>query len=165
MTSDAPPPVVIDSRAAFRAAVVDATRAAIERGARRITWVDPDFADWPLDDVPLHDLLADWLRATQRQLRLLSHAYATLERAFPRFAGWRATWAHAVDARAPDEDTRPELPTLLVDDGPIVLQVLQRDPWRGRWQRDAATARAQRDAIDAVLQRSQAAWPVRPLGL
>lgn len=157
--------IEIDSRAGFRQAVLAAVDAAIDRGARRMVWVDRDFADWPLDTPALMATLGLWLRRPQRQLVLLAAGYEALPRTQPRFSEWRVDWLHAIDARVPSDSVPPEWPTLLVDDGPTCLSLLQRDPWRGRAATDASAARAARDLIDADLQRSVPGWPARPLGL
>ena len=159
------PTIEIDTRAGFRAAVCDAVDAALARNARTLLWVDPGFVDWPLEDPRLLAALTGWLQRPLRRLVLLAGGYDALARTHPRFAAWRADWAHAIDARVPTDLPASELPTLLLDDGPVLLELWDRDRWRGRVAADAAAARAARDGIDAALQRSEAAWPVRPLGL
>lgn len=158
-------PIEIRSPAEFQAAVQAATLAALAREARTLLWVDPDFAAWPLDDPALLEPLTAWLRRPLRRLVLLGTRWDRLERAHPRFTQWRPSWAHAVDAREPSDLAGEALPTLLLDDGPVVLELWERDPPRGRALRDAAAAAAARDRIDAHLQRSAPAWPVKPLGL
>lgn len=158
-------PVEITSPAEFRAAVLAAVQAAIAREARTLLWVDPDFEAWPLGEPVLLDALTGWLRRPGRRLVLLASRWDRLERAHTRFVQWRPTWSHAVDAREPSDDAAEALPTLLLDDGPTVLELWERDPPRGRGGRDPAMAAAARDRIDAALQRSSAGWPVRPLGL
>lgn len=158
-------PIDIDSRDTFRQAVLATFDAAIERGARRIVCVDHDFADWPLETPALHTTLAAWLRLPQRQLVLFARDFGSMVRTHPRFSEWRADWMHAIDARVPAENGPPEWPTLLVDDGPVCLNLLQREPWRGRAASDAAAAHAARDAVEVEIQRSTPGWPARPLGL
>ncbi len=151
--------------AGFRDAVRSAVEAAMARDARSLLFVDPDFAGWPLDDPVLLDLLTAWLRRPGRRLTLLGQGFDRMERDHPRFSQWRPNWSHAIDVRRPDEALAAGLGTLLLDDGPTVLELWQRDPPRGRAQQDAVAAAAARDRSDAPLQRSTADWPVRPLGL
>lgn len=158
-------PFVIDGRASFAAAVQATLAAAIARDARVLLWVDEDFGSWPLDDAALLETLGAWLRRPQRQLRLLARDYDALARAHPRFARWRVDWTHAIDARRPDPAMRAPLPTLILDDGPVLLQLAQRDPPRGLAARDAQAAWQARDELSAVWERAEAAWPLRPLGL
>jgi hypothetical protein len=155
----------IETRAEFRDAVCATVEAAIARQARTLLWVDPDFAGWPLDEPRLIDALTAWLRQPLRQLVLLAGGFEVLARTHPRFTAWRANWAHAIEARTPTELDPSDLPTLLLDDGPVLLELFDRERLRGRAAVDAAAARAARDRIDAAVQRSQPAWPVRPLGL
>lgn len=139
--------------------------AAIARGARTLMWTDRDFSGWPLDDPTLIDTLASWLRQPMRRLQLLACDYDALARAHPRFAAWRVDWLHAIESRVPDAGDRATLPTLLLDDGPVLLELLERDPPHGRAAHDAQAAWRARDRIGPVWQRAEAAWPARPLGL
>jgi len=161
----ASPPPAIDSSSAFADAIRWAFAAAVARDARRVLCVDRDFVHWPLGDPALLDLLTAWLRKPQRQLVLLAAGYDEVPRRHPRFVNWRRGWAHAVAAWAPPGDLGAELPTLFVDDGPILVRLFDAVHWRGRAERDALAARLQRDEIDAVLQRSEPAFPVTELGL
>lgn len=154
-----------DTLAGFRQAVGVAVQAALAREARTLLCVDRDFAAWPLDDAALLAAWAAWLRRPGRRLVLLAEGFERMERLHPRFTQWRPDWSHAIDARCPEQRPPDGLETLLLDDGPTVLQALSTDPPRGRAQQDAAVAAAARDRIDAWLQRSAPAWPVRPLGL
>ncbi|GAB4037826.1 MAG: hypothetical protein Fur0014_05960 [Rubrivivax sp.] len=158
-------PVEITNPREFHAAVLEATQAAIAREARTLLWVDPDFEAWPLGEAALLDALTAWLRRPGRRLVLLAARWDRLERAHPRFVQWRPTWSHAVEAREPSDEKAQALPTLLLDDGPIVLELWERDPLRGRAGRDPLAAATARDRIDATLQHASAGWPVKPLGL
>lgn len=155
----------IDSRAGFDAALRWAFDQAFVRGARRITCVDPSFADWALNDALLIDGLTRWIRQPQRRLVLLAAHYEDMPRRHPRFVAWRADWAHAIDAWSPQDSAAAELPTLLLDDDDLVLRVSDRVHWRGRAEHDRRDARAWQDELDAVLQRSESAFPAYRLGL
>lgn len=161
--NDTPP--TIDSPAGFSAAVRWGLEHAIERAARRILAVDPDFADWPLGDAALLERLGAWMRLPQRQLVLLAADWNSAPRRHPRLAAWRRTWDHALSIWQQPDEPDLELPTLLLDDGPLLLRLASRDPWRGRVELDPRAARLQRDEIDAVLQRSSPGWPATQLGL
>jgi hypothetical protein len=161
----APLPIEIRSRAELAAAVRATVDAALARDARTLLWADTDFADWPLDDPALLDALTAWLRRPLRRLQLLAVDYEALARAHPRFAAWRVDWTHAIEARRPEIGDRAGLPTLLIDDGPMCLELLERDPPNGRAARDAQAAWRTRERIGPVWQRAEAAWPARPLGL
>jgi hypothetical protein len=158
-----PPPIT--SRAEFSAALRWGFEQAIAGGARRIACVDASFAEWPLDDPALHAELAAWLRLPQRRLVLLAADYAAVPRRHPRFVAWRALWAHAIEAWSPPEGDAMDLPTLLVDDRAVSVQLHDAVHWRGRAALDARGARLKLDEIDALLQRSQPAFPVNSLGL
>jgi hypothetical protein len=157
--------MIIDSRQAFHEAVQWTLRAADAREARSLCWVDPDFADWPLDDPALLDLLTRWLQRPQRRLVMLAANYEGMARDHARFSAWRPAWSHAVEPRTPGQGLAIDLPTVMLDDGPVSLQLHDRVHWRGRAAVDPVQAHAIREAIDAALQRSEGAWPVRPLGL
>ena len=157
--------LTIDTRRGFHDAVAWALRAADEREARTIVLADPDFADWPLGDAVVIEILTGWLRRPQRRLVLLASSFAAMPRDHPRFCVWRPDWSHAIDARTPTDAPGADLPCLLVDDGPFSLQVHDKIHWRGNAARDARGARGRRDRIDVFLQQSEPAWPVTPLGL
>lgn len=154
----------IDSKAAFHAAVLWGLAASMARDARTMLIADPDFADWPLDEADWIGSLTTWLKRPQRRLVMLATGFDRMAQ-HPRFCAWRPLFAHAVDARVPDPDLAVEWPTLLVDDGPVSLQLFDRLHWRGRAGVDARDANACREQSDVLLQRSTASWPVRTLGL
>lgn len=154
----------VRTRADFVRAVHWGVQAAVERGARRLWFTDPDFADWPLNDPDLLALLSPWLRLPQRQLVLLAERYDEVVRHQPRFVAWRRDWAHAVVAWTP-QDTPADLPTWLLDDGPVCVVLADRVRWRGRCALDPREVHLRRQEVDAVLQRSESAFPVNQLGL
>jgi len=164
--ADAGPPV-IDSRAAFAAAVQWGFARATRDGgrSRRIVCVDRDFANWPLDAPELHARLTAWLKGAQRQLVLLAATYDDVPRRHPRFVGWRRHFAHAVFPFAAPEDQAATLPTLLLDDDGTLVRLIDAVHWRGRASADERSVLPWREQIDAVLQRSETAFPVQSLGL
>lgn len=162
-SSDSAPP--IGSRAEFEAAVRWGVRAAIARDARRLSMLDADFAFWPLDDTALLAELTQWLHRPQRKLVLLARDYEELPRTHPRFIGWRRDWTHAIEAWALPADVQLELPTLLLDDGPVSVHLIDAVHWRGRASVDARAAHLWRENVDALLQRSESALPGHHLGL
>jgi hypothetical protein len=155
----------ITSRTEFEAAVAWGVQAACARNARRIYLVDPDFSLWPLGDASLHERLSAWLRRPLRKLVLLARDYAAMPRLHPRFVAWRRDWSHAVEPWALPEEVALEMPSLLVDDGPVLVQLIDTVHWRGRTSLDPRSAHLCRETIDALLQRSEAAFPVHHLGL
>lgn len=165
-SGDAAPPV-IDSRRAWSEALRWGFERAIDADARRIVCVDPDFADWPLDDAALQSRLAGWLRRPQRRWVLLSTptGFDALPQRHPRWCAWRTPWAHAIDTLAPPADEPLDWPALLVDDGDTVVRLLDRARFRGRAEADAAEARRWREGLDDLLQRCDATFPVTRLGL
>jgi hypothetical protein len=58
-----------------------------------------------------------------------------------------------------------EMPTLLVADRSVSVQLTDRLHWRGRTQNDERAAHSLREGLDVVLQRSEPAFAVRTLGL
>ncbi len=169
-TQDAVPPVppappAIDSRSGWQAALRSGFATAMAQGARRIVAVDPDFADWPLDDSTLLQGLTDWLRLPQRRLVLLGANFDALPRRCPRFNVWRTPWAHAIEGWQVPEDLARDLPTVLCSDGEVSVQLFDALHWRGRAVLDGRRARQWCEEIDVLLQRSERALAVRTLGL
>lgn len=138
---------------------------ALSTRARRLVWVDRDFGTWPLDDASLLSSLGAWVRLPQRRLVLVASDFGSMARRHPRFTDWRRTWAHAVEAWSPGDDTEFSLPTLLVDDQRLCFQVHDLDRGRGSLSLDDTTARHWSEEIDALLQRCEAAYPAYQLGL
>ena len=158
-------PPAIGSRKEFADAIRWSVRASIEGGARRILWVDPDFADWPLDDPALLQALAGWLRRPSRQLVMLAQSYDGFPRRHPRFVEWRRSWAHAIDTRTPEEVPSSLHPSWALDNTKVCVELIDRVHWRGRCTMDVRQSKLMHEQIDAILQRSSAAFPVTPLGI
>lgn len=163
--ADQPPLSALRSQSDVQTALRWAVQYALDTRSRRLLWLDPDFSAWPLDDPALLDGLTAWLRLPQRRLVLLAHQFGAVERLHPRFVAWRRTWSHVVDAWTPSEGIAVKLPSLLIDDQRLCLQVFDTAQWRGRLSLDERAVHQWHDEIDALLQRCEAAFPVRPLGL
>jgi len=161
----APLQTPIESRGEFLAALHDAVDRAVTRGARRMVWVDADFAEWPLEDPALLQRLTDWLRLPQRQLVLLAADYGDMRRRRARFVAWYRLWSHAINAYGPSPDDVAELPCVLWAERAALVFLLDPLRWRGWAVSDALAQRQWRDRIDAILQRSQPAFPATTLGL
>jgi hypothetical protein len=159
----APPP--IDSQASFVAALRWGFDAAFAQPVRRIVCVDGDFAAWPLDEPVLLDALTTWLRLPQRRLVLLARSYDEVPRRSPRFTAWRRDWAHTVEAWQPPDDLAADLPTLLLADTLLSVQLLDALRWRGRTCSNAREIRPWSEQIDALLQQSSPAFSIGTLGL
>jgi hypothetical protein len=157
MTDDAP----IDSRAAFRAAVL-ATLA--NDAADEWWWCDPDFTDWPLDDPTLIETVSRWLERPGRQLTLLACDFEALQRRHPRFADWRRYRAHRILGRSVAIDPS-QMPTLLLGAAPQGLQLLDRQRFRGERIAEASAWREVRELVDALLQHSEPSFGATVLGL
>lgn len=124
-------PREFDSLAGFGAAVVDAAAAAVEQRCRRLLMVDPRFDDWPLEDPRLTEALTAFVRLPERRVVLLGEHFDGVARSCPRFVAWRQVWSHAVDALRPADDG-VHLPTVLLADRNIAVQVHDRVRWLGR---------------------------------
>jgi hypothetical protein len=163
----APPgaPHAISSRADFVAAVQRVVTGAAARGARRLVFVDTDFADWPLDDPAGLAALGAWLLLPGRQLVLLADSFDALPRSRPRFTAWRRDWVHSIEARSPAEPGIRPLPTWALDDGHFGLLLQDKRQWRGRVVAEARELRQAHEQIDAILQRSVPAFPATTVGL
>jgi hypothetical protein len=163
-----PPPDssrAIDSRKSFREQLVHAVVGAAIEGRREIVWVDPDFADWPLDEARVLDAMTRWARRPQRRFLMLASHYDAVPRRHPRFTQWRRTWSHRIDCRVASPQDVTEMPTLMLAGDLYSLQLISRDPWRGRWFADEGDQRAWREVVDAILQRSEGGFAANVLGL
>ena len=159
------PPPLIESSETFGAALRWGFDAAAAQGARVITCADPDFEGWPLDDPALLQGLSDWIRLPQRQLVLLAASYDGVPQRLPRFAAWRRNWSHAVQALQALPEFALDLPTLLIDDVSVSVQLVDRLQWRGLAAADGRKRWLLQEKLDVVLQRSEPGFPISTLGL
>lgn len=156
----------IVSRRDFVDALHGAVQSALTQRARRMVWVDRDFAEWPMDDPVLLEALTQWLRLPQRRLVLLAESFGDVSRRCSRFVAWYRLWAHAVNAFSPEPgDPRSELPSLVLVEDTSLVHLVDREHWRGRITLEPAALRLCRDRVDALLQRSDPAFPASTLGL
>jgi hypothetical protein len=157
-------PRAIDSRSAFAAALQQAGANALAHRARRMVWVDTDFADWPLDDPAWLQCLTDWLRLPQRHLQLLAVDCEGLRRR-ARFMACYRLWSHAISAHAPAQDDVATVPCVMLAEGVVLVQLLDKLHWRGWTSSEPAMLQNWQGHADALLQRSVPALPVTTLGL
>jgi hypothetical protein len=153
----------IHTPAEFTAAVRACLLDALHGGVNEIVCCDRDFADWPLNEPVLIEALTAWARPPRRLL-LLANDYEPLRRRCPRFVQWRTTWAHCVEARAPEDGDQPPLPTILLA-GRCSVELLDREHVRGRCSDDPFDARDARERLDAISQRSIPGFATTVLGL
>jgi hypothetical protein len=99
-------------RVAFTDAVRQAIGAAASQGWPMLWLVDDDFADWPLGERSVIAGLNAWARRG-RQMRLLARDFSAMRALHPRFAAWRTTWAHIVEAHAVAQASPHELPGVI----------------------------------------------------
>ena len=156
--------VPIGSRAEFLDAVRTAFTRAEENGAREIVLVDPNFADWPLNERAVIDSLSRWVDSG-RLLVVIAHSFEELARRQLRFVEWRRQWAHVVQCRNDPELEAEQIPTLLLVAGHSCARVLDRLHYRGTVSNRPVDLTECRETVDALLQRSVEAFPVTTLGL
>lgn len=155
----------IESRQQFLAALHAGVRSAAELRARCMYCFDADFAEWPLDDAALLQVLGDWLRLPQRQLQLVAGDFSGFRARHPRFMHWYRDRSHAVSAKQPPSEHAAELPCLLMSDVGVVVQLTDPLHWHGRADLDLRLAQTWRSHLDAFLQQCEPALPVTTLGL
>jgi hypothetical protein len=160
-----PAPPAIDSLSAYQAALRWGFETAAGNGAKRMLFCDPDFAMWPLNDATWLQAMGAWLRLPQRRLDFLARDFDEVPRRFARFMTWRRDWAHAINYWQAPQELATGLPSGLVSDGAVSVQLMDADHWRGRAQVDARAAHLLRERIDVVLQRSELSFAVNTLGL
>jgi hypothetical protein len=153
----------IDGRSAFTAAYQDALRHAVAERERELCLVDPDFESWPLDDALALASLAAWARLPRRRLIVVASSFDAVPRRYPRFAEWRGTFAHVVEAYTTEIEPS-QVPTLLLG-GAASLMLSDRLRWRGHRLTTDKEVADWRDVVDALLQRSEPGFGANTLGL
>jgi Fe-S-cluster formation regulator IscX/YfhJ len=156
--------VPIGSRAEFCDAVRAALALAEQGGAGEIILVDPNFADWPLNERTVIETLSRWVDS-RRVLVVLAHSFDELARRQLRFVEWRRQWAHVVQCRNDPELEAEQIPTLLLVPGHTCIRVLDRVRCRGTMSNRPVELTECREIVDALLQRTVEAFPVTTLGL
>lgn len=101
-----------EGREAFRAWVRAALVHAADDGLRELVCSDADFADWPLGERAVVEVLDRWAGAGRR-LTLLAGHYDAVVRLHPRFVQWRVRWDHLVTARKARVVNASDLPSVL----------------------------------------------------
>jgi len=119
-----------ESMAAFRERGARGRRRSRGTARPQLALVDPDFAEWPLDQPAMLEGLTRFVQLPERRVVLIGRQFDSVQRQFPRFVRWRRTFAHAVQPLAPVDDG-VELPTVLLADRSFALRVLERVRWRG----------------------------------
>ena len=156
--------VPITSRAEFLDAIRSSFALAAAEGAREIAIVDPNFADWPLNERAVIDSLSAWVDS-QRILTVFAYSFDEFARRQSRFVEWRRQWAHAVHCRNDPDLEAEQVPTLLLAPGITCLRLLDRVRHRGTVSKRPVDLTECRETLDALLQRSVEAFPVTTLGL
>ena len=155
---------LITTRAEFVAALRDAIEQAEQTGARELFFVDPDFAQWPLNDAAVIETLAQWM-ATGRKLVVYAAYFDDMARRQLRFVEWRRTWTHAVQCRSDEEIEAENVPTLLLAADQVCVRLVDRVHFRGSASTRVIDLVECREMIDALLQRSSETFPATTLGL
>ena len=149
----------------FAQALRTAMMHACDQGTRRLCWCDEDFASWPIGESEWIAQLTRWARAGSRELVMIAHDYALVERRHPRFAAWRRDWSHVIQCLVPEETHTEVLPTLWIDSGDQALRVFDRDHLRGCSGFDRVDRQRAREDFDAISQRAGPGFAAVTLGL
>jgi len=154
-----------DGAPAFGRVLAQALQQAVAESARRLSWCDADFSQWPLGDPAFLDPLTRWARGGARELVMIAGDYRAIERFHPRFVNWRRDWSHVMRCLQPDESRTAAVPTLwLADPGPAI-RVFDIAHWRGRAGFDRTDTQRAREDFEAIAQRATAAFGASTLGL
>ena len=158
------PASLITSRAEFHAALRHAFEQLASAGAREVWLCDEDFADWPLGERAIIELLTQWA-ASNRRLTLVARHFDEVVRRHARWVAWRRDWSHIVSCRTNTEFATGEFPTVLLGLGTVSVRLSDNVHHRGRLSHDKADELRCKEQIDAVLQRSEEAFPATTTGL
>ena len=158
------PASLITSRAEFHAALRRAFETLASVGSREVWLCDEDFADWPLGERSVVELLTQWA-ASSRKLTLLARSFDEVARRHPRWVEWRRSWSHIVSCRTNTELATGEFPALLLGIGTVSVRLSDTVHHRGRLSHEKADEIRCKEQIDAVMQRSEEAFPATTTGL
>jgi hypothetical protein len=136
---------------------------ALSSGVRELWCADPDFADWPLNELSFIEALTQWSEP-HRCLHLVAQHYDEMLRSHPRFVQWRRDFSHAVEAWCAAKTEAARHPCVLVA-GERSFEILDRVHWRAVISDEPADALSRRERLDAILQHSSPGFAATTLGL
>jgi hypothetical protein len=147
----------------FADAVCQGLQAAASQGWSPLVLADGDFADWPLGERRVIEVLQAWA-GQGRRLRLLARDFRPLREQQPRFVQWRVQWSHVIEAQAWPAAGEGEIPSAFWTPAWCVERV---DPMRSVCVADGTQPRLAmlRERIDAAWQRGRPGFPASVLGL
>ena len=155
---------IIGTRLEFHEALREAFAEAARVGCRELWLSDEDFADWPLGERGVVELLTQWAQP-HRRLFVVARHYDEVVRHHARWVQWRMQWSHVVECRALEEAQAGEIPCMLLATDLVCVRLLDTVHHRGRVSHDREDSIRSLELIDAVLQRSVLAFPSTTLGL
>jgi hypothetical protein len=131
-----------------------------------LTFVDVDFARWPIGRRSVMAAFHQWTLASRAaHCTMLAASYDGFGRMHPLWVAWQRSWVHRVCCyQAPEEFASALMPTLVLH-GTLGLRLLEPLHGTGVWTRDEGTLAAWLTEIDVILQRSHEAMPPTTLGL
>src|SRR5256885_16067665 len=89
----------IATRTEFHDALREAFAEIAQVGCREAWLCDEDFADWPLNERAVIELLTHWA-AAHRMSTVIARVYAVVVLRLPRSVQWRPQWSHDVQCAA-----------------------------------------------------------------
>jgi hypothetical protein len=155
---------LIESQREFEEALRQAFSMIANEGCREVLISDTDFANWPLGERAVVEMLTRW-SMSHRKMTVLALNYDEVTRRHAHWVQWRRQWAHIVDCRVVDDFDAKEVPTLLLAPGLVVVRLVAGDTVRGSISTDLGDIERARELVDAITQRSQEGFPSSTLGL
>lgn len=141
-------------------------QTALAEANESVWLVAPNFADWPLETVSIHDALREFLREhAHAVLRVLLDDETHLATAAPRFAVLRTRYSHLVECRRTPERVTLHDACVIVDERHVLRRV---DPARFRGELafdDSKTVDALLDLYRPLWDESTVCLPPTTLGL
>ena len=154
----------IATRVEFHDALREAFGEIAQAGSREVWLCDEDFADWPLNERAVIELLTYWAQS-HRKLTVIARHFDEMVRRHPRWVEWRRQWSHIVECRAFEDAETGQIPTALLATERVAVRLVDPARHRGAISRDAADLVRLRELVDAVSQRSVETFPPTILGL
>lgn len=147
----------------FQQLVRDALACAAREGWRELILCDADFQDWPLGERAVAQSLQDW-SAAGRRCTLLARRWEGVALRHARFATWRRTWAHIIEARACASADPLDLPSAIWSPG-WVMQRVDTERCNGFSGSEPERRVLLRENLQEWLLKSSPSFPATTLGL
>jgi hypothetical protein len=154
----------IETKSSFRAGVLWGLEQAVKNRAFEIWAMDPDFADWPLEQDETLSLLTAFVKMPTRRITFVCETDRAMLLGMPKFVAWRRTWSHTCRMMAPG-GAKEAVPTVFLVDAAWGIQGVSDEPFKAIVRSRPTELSIFRDAVASHLKGCHEAFSQAILGV